>query len=208
MGMFTVGQELRPERDKVTRVFRTVQASESVSTRTVAFTINNCSNRDVFAHVQRSTHCTTFHQRSTPNTAANFSAGASAQPPLRRGPATATAIAAIFRLQISERRRAIQRTARRRCQLDLERQRSQRRQLPTPTCPRTWCRARPAVALIDAPTRQPCAAHAPATVAAMAPSRRGGAIRKGATSASWQLGRHDFPLSSDPRCPANVPGKA
>ena len=54
-----MGQELWPECDKVTRVFRTVQASESVSTRTVAFTINNCSKRDVFAHVQRSTHCTT-----------------------------------------------------------------------------------------------------------------------------------------------------
>ena len=181
---------------------------QTIEKSTVACTINDCSKESpttVCTHVQRSTHCTTFHQRSTPNTAAHFSAGASAQPPLRRGPATATAIAAIFRLQISERRRAIQRTARRRCQLDLERQRSQRRQLPTPTCPRTWCRARPAVALIDAPTRQPCAAHAPATVAAMAPSRRGGAIRKGATSASWQLGRHDFPLSSDPRC-MNLPG--
>ena len=183
-------QELWPERNKVARVFRTVDESETVCTRTVALTIDHCSKETtiiVCAHVHRSTHCTTFHLRSTLRQQHTLSAGALAQLPLLCGPATATAIATIFQLQRCELRRAIQRMTRRSCQLGFERQWSQRRQQPTPTCPRTWCRARPAVALVDAPTRQRRAAHAPATEAATARSRLEGAIKrreKGATSAS------------------------
>ena len=127
----------------------------------------------------------TYAQRQTQQH--TFSAGASAQPPLLCDPATAMAIATIFQLQRREFRRAIQRMTRRSCQLDLERQRSQRRQHPTPTCPRTWCRVRPALPLVDSPTRQRRAAHALAAEAAMASSRRRGPIKrreKGATSAS------------------------
>ena len=81
---------------------------------------------------------------------------------------------------------------------------AQRRKHRSPTCPATCWRVRPSVVLVDAPARQRCAAHAPATEAAAARSRRRGAIKrekKGATSASChslilEIGSSSVPLST------------
>ena len=59
----------------VARVFRTVNELKTVCTRTVAFTIDDCSNEIhtiVCADVPKPSHCPTFHQRSTLVRAAFF----------------------------------------------------------------------------------------------------------------------------------------
>ena len=80
---------------------------------------------------------------------------------------------------------------------------AQRRKHRSPTCPATCWRVRPSVVLVDAPARQRCAAHAPATEAAAARSRRRGAIKrekKGATSASCHSLILEIGSSSVPLC--------
>ena len=80
---------------------------------------------------------------------------------------------------------------------------SQRRLHTSPTRAAACCQVRPSTILIGAPTRQRCAAHASATEAAMAPSSRGGAIKrreKGCHVSELPLARHEIGLSSTPWC--------
>ena len=111
-------------------------------------------------------------QRSTPLTEPASSALASTQPSLLRRSATTTAIAANFCEKQASTNPASQCSQQQCCLLACERPHSQRRLHTSPTRAAACCQVRPSDIFIDAPTRQQCAAHAPATEAATAPLKR------------------------------------